>query len=80
MVAESPDKQVKVTLIDEPCTGKAADLLPRIDEGVNKATVVSYGTTFEACWKATPEGVAILLEDGTVGIVGYEHFKKAEEA
>lgn len=79
MVAESPDKSVKVTLIDEPCTGKAADLLGVVPEGINKATVVSNGVTFDACWKATPEGVAILIEDGSQGLIGYEHFVKAEE-
>lgn len=82
MVAESPDKTVKITLVDEPCTGKVADLIGSVgpvSPNVKKATVMANGKTMEACWMASPDGVAILSEDGQEGVVGYEHFKPGED-
>lgn len=78
MVAESPDKTVKIILGDKPCTGKVADLIGAVGAislDVKEATVTVKGKTMEACWMATPEGVAILREDGQKGVVGYEHFQ-----
>ena len=82
MVATSPDGTVKIILTDEPCAGKVAALIesagPMAPE-VKQATVIVKGKTMEACWMAMGGGVGILSEDGQEGMVGYEHFKPAED-
>lgn len=82
MVAQSPDGNVKVVLMQEPCTDKVSKQIFE-DQGLTadfKAVVVVKGKNFEACWTVNedvaPGVVLIADESGDAGMLPQEVFHK----
>ena len=65
LVLISPDKQIKITIQEEPCSGKIKLLLdkqfPQLSGQFKQAEIDEFGKSFPGCW---------LEKDGFVFIVG----------
>jgi hypothetical protein len=80
-VAVSPDKTISVTIENRACTDEkvAALVSPEVLVKLKAAKVTIHGVDVQACYMVIDEFVAIVMEDGSQGVLPVEIFVPAEK-